>query len=114
MERNEWKLASTRNAPRNAAPSRNAVVLKAEGLVKIYGKRRVVDGVSFEVREGEIVGLLGANGAGKTTSFRMSCGLIPANEGKITLNGLDATSWPVASLFVPFQTNLVVILDILS
>ncbi|MBR4833983.1 MAG: LPS export ABC transporter ATP-binding protein [Thermoguttaceae bacterium] len=86
MERNE------RNANDG---SERAVVLKAEGLVKIYGKRRVVDGVSFEVREGEVVGLLGANGAGKTTSFRMSCGLIPANEGKITLNGLDVTSWPM-------------------
>lgn len=95
MERNEWKLASTRGAARSAQPSKRAVVLKAEGLVKIYGKRRVVDGVSFEVREGEVVGLLGANGAGKTTSFRMSCGLIPANEGKITLNGLDVTSWPM-------------------
>ncbi len=84
MERNGGKAGDER-----------AVVLKAENLVKIYGKRRVVDGVSFEVREGEIVGLLGANGAGKTTSFRMSCGLIPANEGKITLNGLDVTSWPM-------------------
>lgn len=93
-ERNEWKLTPT-NASRGERTSERAVVLKAEGLVKIYGKRRVVDGVSFEVREGEIVGLLGANGAGKTTSFRMSCGLIPANEGKITLNGLDVTSWPM-------------------
>lgn len=77
-------------------PTRDrAVVLKAEGLVKTYGKRRVVDGVSFEVREGEIVGLLGSNGAGKTTSFRMSCGLIPADAGRVTLNGLDVTDWPM-------------------
>ena len=95
MERNQWILSATRNASRNNASAERSVVLKAEGLVKIYGNRRVVDGVSFEVREGEIVGLLGANGAGKTTSFRMSCGLIPANEGKITLNGLDVTSWPM-------------------
>ncbi len=94
-ERNEWKLAPTPAASRLGRSAERAVVLKAEGLVKIYGKRRVVDGVSFEVREGEVVGLLGANGAGKTTSFRMSCGLIPANEGKITLNGLDVTSWPM-------------------
>jgi len=71
------------------------VVLKVEKLVKIYGTRRVVDGVSFEVRQGEVVGLLGANGAGKTTSFRMACGLIPADEGKVMLNGLDVTSWPM-------------------
>ena len=95
MERNEWKLAPTPNAAKINRTANRAVVLKAEGLVKIYGNRRVVDGVGFEVREGEVVGLLGANGAGKTTSFRMSCGLIPANEGKITLNGLDVTSWPM-------------------
>jgi lipopolysaccharide export system ATP-binding protein len=95
MERNEWKLAPTPNAAKINRTANRAVVLKAEGLVKIYGNRRVVDGVGFEVREGEVLGLLGANGAGKTTSFRMSCGLIPANEGKITLNGLDVTSWPM-------------------
>lgn len=94
-ERNRWNWTPTSNVSRRGCASERAVVLKAEGLVKIYGKRRVVDGVSFEVREGEVVGLLGANGAGKTTSFRMSCGLIPANEGKITLNGLDVTSWPM-------------------
>lgn len=95
MERKEWKLTPTRKTASLGRPADRAVVLKAEGLVKIYGNRRVVDGVGFEVREGEVVGLLGANGAGKTTSFRMSCGLIPANEGKITLNGLDVTSWPM-------------------
>lgn len=95
MERIERTAPSIANPRGVGRPAERAVVLKAEGLVKIYGKRRVVDGVSFEVREGEVVGLLGANGAGKTTSFRMSCGLIPANEGKITLNGLDVTSWPM-------------------
>ena len=71
------------------------VVLKADKLVKKYGPRTVVQGVSFEVREGEIVGLLGANGAGKTTSFRMSCGLIPTDGGTVMLNGLDVTDWPM-------------------
>ena len=70
-------------------------VLKAEGLVKVYGKRRVVDGVSFHVNRGEVVGLLGPNGAGKTTSFRMTCGLIDANEGVVYLNGKDVTGWPL-------------------
>lgn len=70
-------------------------VLRVEGLIKIYGKRRVVDGVSLHVNKGEVVGLLGPNGAGKTTSFRMTCGLIDANEGIVFLNGKDVTGWPL-------------------
>lgn len=70
-------------------------MLEAKGLVKIYGRRRVVDGVDFEVDRGEIVGLLGPNGAGKTTSFRMTCGLIEPNAGTVMLNGLDVTRWPM-------------------
>ena len=71
------------------------LILKVDGLVKIYGTRRVVDGVSFHVNRGEIVGLLGTNGAGKTTSFRMTCGMIEANSGVVFLNGKDVTSWPM-------------------
>jgi len=70
-------------------------MLKVSGLVKIYGRRRVVDGVDFEVETGEIVGLLGPNGAGKTTSFRMACGMIEPNEGTVTLQGIDVTHWPM-------------------
>ena len=57
------------------------LVLRTEGLVKIYGKRTVVNDVSFDVKQGEIVGLLGPNGAGKTTSFYMTTGLIVPNGG---------------------------------
>jgi lipopolysaccharide export system ATP-binding protein len=70
-------------------------MLEARGLVKIYGRRRVVDGVDFEVERGEIVGLLGPNGAGKTTSFRITCGMIEADEGTVMLNDLDVTNWPM-------------------
>jgi lipopolysaccharide export system ATP-binding protein len=70
-------------------------ILDVRGLVKIYGSRRVVDGVDFEVHRGEIVGLLGPNGAGKTTSFRMTCGIIEPNAGKVTLNDVDVTRWPM-------------------
>jgi len=70
-------------------------MLEVQGLVKIYGRRRVVDGVDFEVASGEIVGLLGPNGAGKTTSFRMACGMIEPNAGKVLLNELDVTAWPM-------------------
>ncbi len=71
------------------------MLLEVKGLVKIYGKRRVVDGVSFEVDRGEIVGLLGPNGAGKTTSFRMTCGMIDPDEGRVFLGGQDVTDWPM-------------------
>ena len=70
-------------------------ILKVEGLVKIYGTRRVVDGVSFHVNKGEIVGLLGPNGAGKTTSFRIACGLISTNGGRVYLDNQDVTDWPM-------------------
>jgi lipopolysaccharide export system ATP-binding protein len=66
-------------------------LLEARGLVKIYGKRRVVDGVSFEVNPGEVVGLLGPNGAGKTTSFRMATGQIDPYDGQVIFNGEDVT-----------------------
>lgn len=71
------------------------MMLRTEGLVKRYGKRTVVNDVSINVRQGEIVGLLGPNGAGKTTSFYMATGLIVPNAGKIFLDDLDITSYPV-------------------
>src|SRR5689334_6797185 len=70
-------------------------ILKAIHLAKTFGGRKVVDDVSFLVEQGEIVGLLGPNGAGKTTSFRMTCGLIDADEGQVFLNGIDITDWPM-------------------
>lgn len=71
------------------------MTLHVEGLVKKYGVRTVVNNVSFNVKQGEIVGLLGPNGAGKTTSFYMTTGLIVPNGGKIFLDDLDITNYPV-------------------
>jgi lipopolysaccharide export system ATP-binding protein len=70
-------------------------ILQVSGLVKTYGRRRVVDGVKFEVGHAEIVGLLGPNGAGKTTSFRMTCGMTDPDEGEVILGGRDVTNWPM-------------------
>ncbi len=70
-------------------------ILRAEGLVKTFGRRRVVDGVDLQVEPGEIVGLLGPNGAGKTTTFRMMCGMLEPNAGRVYLNDVDVTSWPM-------------------
>ena len=72
-----------------------SIVLRAEGLVKRYGKRTVVNDVNFDVRQGEIVGLLGPNGAGKTTSFYMTTGLIVPNGGHIYLGDEEVTDFPV-------------------
>lgn len=65
------------------------------GLVKSYNSRRVVDDVGFTVSEGEIVGLLGRNGAGKTTSFRMTIGMITPEAGTVLFNGRDVTQLPM-------------------
>ena len=69
--------------------------LELKDLVKIYGGRRVVDGVSLNLNNREIVGLLGPNGAGKTTTFYMTVGLIRPNEGTVQLDGDDITELPM-------------------
>lgn len=69
--------------------------LKAVGLEKRYGGKKVVDGVSVEVAPGETVGLLGRNGAGKTTTFAMILGLVPQDGGRVLLNGEDVTDLPM-------------------
>jgi len=75
--------------------SADAAGLRAEGLVKAYHGRTVVNGVSFAVEPGEVAGLLGPNGAGKTTSFYMVVGLIQPEAGKVTLGGREMTAEPM-------------------
>ena len=72
-----------------------ASVLEAEGLVKMYRRRRVVNDVALRLQQGEIVGLLGPNGAGKTTTFYMIVGLIQPLSGRILLDGDDITTMPM-------------------
>ncbi|MEN9445360.1 MAG: export transporter ATP-binding protein, partial [Bacteroidota bacterium] len=69
--------------------------LHAEDIFKKYGKRMVVQGVSPYVEQGEIVGLLGPNGAGKTTSFYMIVGMVQPFSGKIYLDDIDITKYPM-------------------
>lgn len=64
-------------------------VLEINNVSKYYGKAKVVDNVSFDVKEGEILGFLGPNGAGKTTTIKMILGLISIDEGTIKINGFD-------------------------
>jgi lipopolysaccharide export system ATP-binding protein len=69
--------------------------LDVQNLSKNYGGRNVVNGLSFNVKQGEIVGLLGPNGAGKTTAFYMTVGLIRPDGGKVIFNNEDVTQSPI-------------------
>ncbi len=71
--------------------SENNLLLRADNLVKFYGKRQVVNQVSIEIQQGEIVGLLGPNGAGKTTTFYMITGMIKPSDGKVFLGEKEIT-----------------------
>ena len=71
------------------------VMLRIDGLVKRYGGRRVVDGVSLELAPKEIVGLLGHNGAGKTTTFYMVVGLVHPDAGEVWIGSRRVTDEPV-------------------
>lgn len=71
------------------------MLLEVRGLVKSFGPRRVVNGVDFGVLEREIVGLLGANGAGKTTSFRMTVGMLTPDQGTVRFAEQDITKLPM-------------------
>ena len=69
--------------------------LVAQGLEKWFKRRKAVDDVSLDIQRGEVVGLLGPNGAGKTTSFYMMVGLLPADRGRIFLEGDEITGLPM-------------------
>ena len=73
----------------------NNFTVEAIELTRLYGGREAVSNVSFTLSKGEVLGFLGPNGAGKTTSFYMTVGLITPNEGRIFLNDLDITKYPV-------------------
>jgi len=69
--------------------------LEAKKLEKSYRGRKIVQGVSLQVKHGEVVGLLGPNGAGKTTTFYMVVGLIRPDHGRVILDGTDVTKMPM-------------------
>jgi lipopolysaccharide export system ATP-binding protein len=104
--------------------------LEAEGLVKTYAKRRVVDSLSLRVQPGEVVGLLGPNGAGKTTTFHMITGFERPDEGRIRMGDEDLSRLPMYArarrgiVYLPqepsvfrkltVEQNLIAILETLS
>jgi ABC-2 type transport system ATP-binding protein len=71
-------------------------MIEVKGLVKNYGEKRAVDGVSFQVRRGDILGFLGPNGAGKSTTMKMLTGFIRADAGTATVDGIEVSRDPVA------------------
>jgi lipopolysaccharide export system ATP-binding protein len=91
VEENNTKVSG--DIPNNN--SNNNKILRTEGLVKVFKKRKVVNGVSITIRERQIVGLLGPNGAGKTTTFRMVVGLYAPEKGNIFLDEKRITRLPM-------------------
>jgi lipopolysaccharide export system ATP-binding protein len=77
------------------ATSSNGLLLATEKLMKEYHGRRVVDGVSVNVKAGEIVGLLGPNGAGKTTTFNMVVGVVKPDDGVVNFQARNITRLPM-------------------
>ena len=81
---------------RNRLPSDDGprpAILEVKGLTKHFGGIRAVNGVSFDLAEGQILGLIGPNGAGKTTIFDLISGILPLDDGRLRLGGVDVTAW---------------------
>ena len=72
-------------------------MIEVKGLVKSYGTKRAVDGVTFSVRRGDILGFLGPNGAGKSTTMKVITGYLAPTAGSVTVDGIDVTKDPVAT-----------------
>src|SRR5574339_1250083 len=70
-------------------------MIKIDNLVKAFGAKRAVDGVSFDVERGEVLGFLGPNGAGKSTTMRMITGFIPPTSGTVAVGGHDVAESPL-------------------
>jgi len=72
-------------------------VIEVTGLSRNFGAFQAVKGIDFSIQRGEVFGLLGANGAGKSTTFRMLCGLLPASEGQLTVAGVNLREAPASA-----------------
>jgi len=81
-------------SPSSQSHDTSSPVIRVQHVKRRFGDFYAVKGISFDVQRGEIFGLLGANGAGKTTMFRMLCGLLPASEGELDIVGVDVRRNP--------------------
>ncbi len=88
-------MSETLSQPESAQPATSGALLTTDQLVKVYGQRRVVNGVSINIGAGEIVGLLGPNGAGKTTTFNMVVGVVKPDEGQVRFQEHAITRLPM-------------------
>ncbi len=94
---------------------RNEIFLSVEGLSKRYGGIPAVDKVSFSMYKGEVFGLLGPNGAGKTTTIKMLCGLLKADEGRMTFAGIPmATGYRRIKSMIGLCPQEIVIWELLT
>ena len=75
--------------------SLNTMSIEVENLTKVYGQQKAVDSVTFSARPGEVLGFLGANGAGKSTTMKMLTGFLPQTSGKATVCGYDINEHPL-------------------
>lgn len=89
MRGTEEDRSRARSVTFGAGPAKNGAAIEARALARDFGSFRAVDGVSFSVKQGEIFGLLGANGAGKTTVIKMLTGILPASGGEGCVAGVD-------------------------
>ena len=89
--------AQSGRTPPGTAADDGAPVIRVQGLRRFFGDFEAVKGIDFEVRRGEVFGLLGANGAGKSTTFRMLCGLLPASAGTLEVAGADLRTAPASA-----------------
>jgi len=79
----------------SAEPALPNPMIRIDNLVKSFGPKRAVDGISFAVERGEVLGFLGPNGAGKSTTMRMITGFMPPSAGKVTVGGYDVAESPL-------------------
>ena len=86
--------------------NKNSIV-EFKNISLSYGNRLILDNISFKINEGEIFGMLGPNGVGKSTIFNLLTGLIKPNSGQIKINGIDVTQYPVYLRTKKFQIGYV-------
>src|SRR5271167_1997396 len=88
-------MSVSQETPASRSPESHPMI-EVKGLVKTYGTKRAVDGVSFSVNRGDILGFLGPNGAGKSTTMKMITGFVRPDSGTATVDGVDVMRDPVA------------------